>query len=123
MDMWSKIKLVSEYQGLVRKDNDWDCNHYKCTIRFENRQYTFDYYMGLRISGEPTLDSVMESLLMDCNVDQYSFDEFCGEFGYDTDSRKAEASYKACLKLAKNVKRVFGDNIDKLARIVEARNA
>ena len=37
-----------------------------------------------------------------------SFDEFCGEFGYDTDSRKAKKVYKACKRAYEKFKRVSG---------------
>jgi len=40
------------------------------------------------------------------------FEEFCSEFGYDTDSRKAENTHKACLKVGENIKRLLGDDYD-----------
>lgn len=36
-----------------------------------------------------------------------SFEEFCSDFGYDEDSRKAENIYKACGVSAKKFNRVF----------------
>jgi len=36
--------------------------------------------------------------------------DFCYNFGYDTDSRKAEKIYKACEKADKRLSRVFGDD-------------
>lgn len=36
-----------------------------------------------------------------------SFEDFCGDFGYDIDSRKAYKTYKAVLKEWKNVERLF----------------
>jgi hypothetical protein len=54
----------------------------------------------------------------------YSFDEFCSEFGYDTDSRKAEKIYKACKRAYTKFERVSGfsenemyDFINELAEI------
>lgn len=41
--------------------------------------------------------------------DPGSFEDFCGEFGYDTDSRKAEKTYKAVKREWEAVKRVFGE--------------
>lgn len=46
-----------------------------------------------------------------------TFENFCSEFGYDEDSRKAEKIYKAVLKEWAGVKRVFGDVLDELAEI------
>jgi len=39
--------------------------------------------------------------------DPYSFEDFCSDFGYDTDSRKAEATYHAVVKEWKKVQSFF----------------
>lgn len=46
----------------------------------------------------PELDSVVHSLLMDGEAffNAQSFEDWAGDFGYDSDSRKAEAIYRAC---------------------------
>lgn len=47
-----------------------------------------------------------------------SFENFCSEFGYDTDSRKAEKTYKAVLKEYNKVINFFTDDeIKKLQKI------
>lgn len=38
-----------------------------------------------------------------------TFEDFCGEFGYDTDSRKAESVYHAVVKEWQKVQRFFTD--------------
>ena len=46
------------------------------------------------------------------------FDDFCDEFGYDTDSRKAEKIYKAVVEEWKNVKILWSDEeIEELQEI------
>lgn len=45
------------------------------------------------------------------------FENFCSEFGYDSDSRKAEKIYIACQKEWSEVKRVFGDVLEQLQEI------
>ena len=44
----------------------------------------------------PKLDDVLHSLVMDSSASEQSFDDWCGEFGYDTDSIKALATYMDC---------------------------
>ena len=44
----------------------------------------------------PSLVDVMHSLVMDSSCDLDSFESFCSDFGYDTDSRSAKKTYKAC---------------------------
>jgi len=51
----------------------------------------------------PTVEDVLYSLQSDANVPD-DFEEFCDEFGYDHDSRKAERTHQACLKVGKDLK-------------------
>lgn len=44
----------------------------------------------------PTAADVLYSLLSDSEDLGQSFESWCGDFGYDSDSRKAEATYLAC---------------------------
>lgn len=55
----------------------------------------------------PTLPDVMYSLLFDGSAffDGESFDSWCSNFGYDTDSRKAEATWKACVETGMALRR------------------
>lgn len=47
-----------------------------------------------------------------------TFEDFCGEFGYDTDSRKAEKTYKAVLNEWQNVAMLWSDEeIEELQEI------
>jgi hypothetical protein len=46
-----------------------------------------------------------------------TFEDFCGEFGYDTDSRKAEKTYFAVQKEYKEINGLFGDVIEELQEI------
>ena len=52
--------------------------------------------------------------------DPGSFENFCSDFGYDTDSRSAEKTYKAVKAEWEKVLRVFGDGecLDDLREIV-----
>lgn len=44
----------------------------------------------------PKAASVLYCLISDASASEMSFDDWCGEFGYDTDSRKALETYMAC---------------------------
>ena len=46
-----------------------------------------------------------------------TFEDFCCDFGYDIDSRKALKTYLAVQDEAANVQRLFGDCIDELEEI------
>jgi hypothetical protein len=45
---------------------------------------------------KPTLDDVLYGLVSDAGAAEITFNEWCGTFGYDTDSRKAFDTYHAC---------------------------
>lgn len=46
----------------------------------------------------PTVADVLHSMLLDgaAHLDSLTFEEWAGEFGYDTDSRRALAMFEAC---------------------------
>lgn len=66
--------------------------------------------------AEPvTLDEVIYSLNSDASAVRFgqTFEEFCGEFGYDTDSRKAEGIFNTCREIWAGLVRL-GADFDKL---------
>lgn len=70
--------------------------------------------LGLFAHGAPILPNtvdVLYSLVLDADVINYStFEEWANEFGYDPDSRKAEATYRACLQHALALRGAVGDD-------------
>ena len=57
----------------------------------------------------PKLEDVLHSLLSDADadLDAMSFEDWCSNFGMDTDSRKAESTYKKCLEIGQAFRRAF----------------
>lgn len=64
----------------------------------------------------PTLLEVCYSLALDASGADESFEDWCGNYGYDTDSRKAKKLHKACQKIAFKLGR---DLVEKIGRITE----
>ena len=63
----------------------------------------------------PNFADVMYSLVMDSEAFEYDFEDWCGNFGYETDSRKAEKIYNECQEIALKLIRVIGtDGLQKL---------
>lgn len=59
---------------------------------------------------EPKLADVLHSLVMDADaIDCGDFEEWAEDMGYDTDSRKAEATYRACLEIGLKLRKAVGD--------------
>jgi hypothetical protein len=100
--------------------DEWqqDSSKYTVTVKYDRKQMTIPFFMGSALNHEPTADDVMPCLLMDYSLvnNTNGFEDFCDELGYDSDSRKAEKSYKDTQKIAKSVERVFGEDIEELQR-------
>lgn len=105
------IKLAvnhSTYKKHFVDDNTerWVFNY---TLSCENRQYTFDFGQSINAGcEEPTMYDVLTCLQ---KYDVGTFENFCSDFGYDEDSRKAEKIYKAVSKEYNAMLRVFGADI------------
>ncbi|MFM0649770.1 hypothetical protein PQR14_36105 [Paraburkholderia bryophila] len=57
---------------------------------------------------DPSLDEVLWCLVQDAGARHFeSFDAWAAEHGYDSDSRKAEAVYRACMECAKALLKLF----------------
>ncbi len=60
----------------------------------------------------PALRDVMYSLLMDASaIDHGSFESWASDYGYDADSRSAEATYRACLDTGLKLRAALGDSV------------
>lgn len=69
---------------------------------------------------KPDSMEVIYSLLLDSEVLEYgSFEEWAREFGYDEDSRKHEAVYNACMKIALQFNRLGASVIAELREVFQ----
>lgn len=66
--------------------------------------------IGAKAIPAPELRDVLYSLALDASVlDAASFEEWAREYGYDTDSRAGERIYKACMKIALELRAMIGE--------------
>ena len=86
-------------------------DHYRVVLRRGRKQLTVYFSMGVAISREPSAEDVLDCLASDASsVDNAaSFEDWAGELGYDTDSRKAERIYKVCERQAMRLRNFLGD--------------
>lgn len=105
------------------KDKRWPHFHWRCVLTREGREHATEYRTGIghinpmppryrdhlseslrkedwlrdrKAPVAPSPASVLASLLSDGQSASDTFESFCGEMGYDTDSRKALETYLAC---------------------------
>lgn len=61
----------------------------------------------------PKLEDILYALTMDSDAINYSFDEWCSNYGYDTDSRKALATWHKCTDTYRKL-RALGFTLEEL---------
>lgn len=113
------------YEVSDNQEGTFTPNHmrYRCVIKYNNRQYTFEYQCNpsyVKVTKKDCLGCLVSDA--SCAESALDVDDFLREFGYDNsleNIRKGEAAYKACLKTAKALKRVFGDDYNALVEACE----
>jgi hypothetical protein len=106
----SVVKLLARPD---RGETRWDAaaSHWQCVlyrVGAGNRErIVVTFSMGSAHKGPPKLEDVLASLLMDAQSADESFDDWCANFGFDSDSRKALADYEACVRVAADLRRLF----------------
>jgi len=96
-----------------RKDADyWELIRWECEKGFKARISPSGGFVtkGLSKPILPNLADVLHSLMMDAEaLDCGDFEEWASSSDYDSDSRKAEAIYRACLEIGLKVRNGLGD--------------
>ena len=86
-------------------------SHWSVTIARAGKRFATEYHMGSAYKGEPPIADVVNSLLCDAaGVDQALFVDWSFEYGFDPDSRKALASFRACKATARKLARLFSES-------------
>lgn len=118
------------------KRDEWVCDEWRVTFNRGNKKESFEYFTGIghRVSKvtmpdiirksprsvaaerwikenvkphTPQAAGVLYSLLTDTSATEQSFANWCADFGYDTDSRKAFSVYEACQQNADKLFKLF----------------
>lgn len=90
-------------------------DHWACAIRFGRRRMTLFFSMGSAHKGKaPGISEVLDCLLSDYVHPKENFESWASEFGYDTDSRKAEKTFTACQLQSRNLEALLGDKLSDL---------
>jgi len=95
------------------RGDEWDktARHWRITITRDGRQMRLHYSQGSAIKDDPTLEDVLDCVAMDAAGinNAQGFEDWCSEYGYDTDSRKAERVYLECVEQAEKLAALIGD--------------
>ena len=125
------IQFSGSLIGETIKDNNWKCDEWrikigvmetryytgtghrkpkKGAVRTEAHKGTVAYANWERRNLQPVAPcaaDVLYSLFMDGDAGNMSFDDWCSEYEYSTDSFKAYNTYQACCAIGKDLRRVF----------------
>ena len=111
----NKITMTAEWtDSNPNMADDQNMDHWKVVLRRPGRQLTTYFSMGYGHNGnEPKAADVIDCLASDAAgfENARSFEDWAGDYGYDTDSRKAEKIYKVIERQAAQLKRFLGDEL------------
>lgn len=80
------------------------------SVRFDYHDSIARHDEGIDQLDRENLLYAFRAFTSDADAGSRSFSEFCGDFGYDEDSREAERIHKACKTLAQKFDRLFHDH-------------
>lgn len=110
-----KIRMTAEWADSnpnMMTDENWSrsATHYRCVLRCGKRQMTVPFSQGSAHTKEPSAEDVLNCLASDAAgyENARSFEDWCSEYGYDTDSRKAEKTFKTIERQATDLARLLG---------------
>ena len=111
-----KVRMTAELidsrpDGLM-DDMPQGSNHWRCILWRGNRRMTIYFSQGPAISKEPTAADLLDCLASDYTTED--FESWASELGYETDSRKAERAYRACVKQSEQLVVLLGGSLETL---------
>lgn len=95
-----------------KREIEWDltASHYRCKFAVGRKSMTVYFSQGSAIHYDPTAATVLSCIAADVASFEsaISFEHWCSDFGYDTDSRRAEHCYKQIEKQHNDLIRLLG---------------
>jgi hypothetical protein len=109
------VRRLGAQNSIMRQDAiRFECEEGYAANVFDNANSPNGYTVrridakGARL--EPNALDVIHSLLMDGGaIDEGSFEDWASNLGYETDSRKAEAMYRACVDIGLKLRNALGE--------------
>jgi len=112
------LKTYFVKTGKHFEDDTSERDIYRCTLKRNGQRLSIHFGQSLHDTGTGKYPTAYDLLACITKDDPGTFENFCGDFGYDTDSRKAEKIYKLVTKEWGKVSRFFmSEELEELAEI------
>ena len=118
------IKLVCKRAENKQSDDKWmrEASHYSCTLKRGKSRMTVPFSMGSGHSGKPPdAKTVLSALASDASSAGQDFEDWAGDYGYETNRhedpkafKQAQKTWKTVEKTSEKLKRFMGDDYEKL---------
>lgn len=102
----NQISFSIDYITFIN-DKEWGYNLCQFTFSKPGAVFTGQFKSGLAQLTVPDAASVLHCVILDSQSINTSFLDWCADYGYNTDSRKDEAIYDACVKIGLEFRHVF----------------
>ncbi len=108
------VEIVEGPESAV-DDAGWWHYAYQLRCRYGRRSFVTPWRQGEGITQDPTARGVLECFLSDASSADQAFEDWAGDYGYDTDNRKAYETFQQVQKQTENLRRIFGADWDRVA--------
>ena len=110
-----KLKINRTTYGYHFEEDEEKRYIFNCTLSRNGKRYTFNF--GQSIAAEDTPPTMYDILTCLTKHNPETFEDFCSEYGYNTDSINAQKTYKAVQREFNGVNRLFSDILEELQEI------
>ena len=129
------VGIVTKLVGQKVDDEKWEHFEWQVTLLYQKRSYKTTFRCGMghvyqmtppetstqprgRVGTPkpPDAADVLSCLCLDAtSADRNTFEDWCSDLGYDSDSRKAEKIYNLCVETNAKLRRFLGEDFDLFA--------
>ena len=109
---------VKELDGDLNTFPDWAKQGWSVVLKYNKKRAQFRFYGGGK-ANTPTASDLVFAVSIDSTALNEDFNDWCGDFGYTTDSVKAISTYKACKRNGSRLVNLIG-NEENFNQLVES---
>jgi len=86
--------------------------HWRVIFRRGRRRMTIPFSQGPALHDDPTAVDVLDCVVSDSSSIDQPFEHWAADLGWDSDSRKAERCYRACVRQAAKLRQFLGESFE-----------